>query len=123
MFIIYAFYSNFCMGVHFCIEPPRAFAWSPTKGNTYIFPKFNGEGNASTNEHIIKYESIICLLNVVYEYVVCMLFPLSFKGKALYLFNVLPIHSVHSWSQFKRLFENAFDDYDPIKTYRDLGEL
>ena len=35
------------------------------------FPKFNGEGNDSANEHIKKYESIICLLNVVYKYIAC----------------------------------------------------
>ena len=59
----------------------------------------------------------------MYEYVVCRLFPLTFEGKALYLFNVLPTHSVHSWSQFKRLFENDFDDYNPIKEYQDLSDM
>ena len=46
-----------------------------------IFPKFNGEGNDLSIEHIIKCESIICLLNIVYEDIVCRLFPLTFEAK------------------------------------------
>ena len=66
-----------------------------------LLPRFKGEGSASANENIGKYESIICLLNIVHEDVVCKLFPLTLKGKAFYWFNVFPIHSVHNWSQFK----------------------
>ena len=61
-----------------------------------ILPKFDGEGNASANEHIRKYESIICLLNVVYKDVVCRLFPLTFEGKDFCWFNFFPIHSIHN---------------------------
>ena len=88
-----------------------------------LLPRFKGEGNASANEHIKKYESIICLLNVVHEDVVCRLFPLTLKGKAFYWFNVFPIHSVHNWSQFKNLFENSLDNYDPIKIHNNLYEM
>ena len=31
-----------------------------------LLPKFNGDGNDLSIEHIRKYESIICLLNIVY---------------------------------------------------------
>ena len=88
-----------------------------------IFSIFNGEGNASANEHIRKYESIICLLNVVHEDVVCRLFPLTFEGKDFCWFNVFPIHSVHNWSQFKKLFENSFDNYDLIKIHKNIYEM
>ena len=88
-----------------------------------LLPRFKGEGNASANEHIKKYESIICLLNVVHEDVVCRLFPLTLEGKDFCWFNVLPIHSIHNWSQFKKLFENYFDNYDPIKIHNNLYEM
>ena len=88
-----------------------------------LLPRFKGEGNASANEHIRKYESIICLLNVVHEDIVCSLLPLTFEGKIFNWFNVFPTHSVHNSSQFKKLFENAFDNYDPIKTHNDLYEM
>ena len=94
----------------------------PRKG-VDLLPRFKGEGNASANEHIRKYESIICLLNVVHEDVVCRLFPLTLEGKDFCWFNVLPIHSVHNWSQFKKLFENSFDNYDPIKIHNNLYEM
>ena len=32
-----------------------------------LLPKFKGEENASSNEDITKYESMICLLNVVLQ--------------------------------------------------------
>ena len=38
-------------------------------------------------------------------------------------FNVFPIHSVHNWSQFKKLFKNSFDNYDPIKIHNNLYEM
>ena len=88
-----------------------------------LLSKFDGEWNASANEHIKKHESIICLLNVVYEDVVCRLFPITFKGKDFCWFNVFPTHSVHNWLQFKRLFENAFDNYALNKTTKDLSEM
>ena len=71
-----------------------------------LLPKFNGEGNALANEDIRKYESIIYLFNVVYKDIVCKLFPLTFEGKDFCRLNVLLVHSIHNWSQFKRLFEN-----------------
>ena len=78
---------------------------------------------SSANEHIRKYESIIFLLNVVYEDIVCRLFPFTFKYKNFCWFNVFPIHLIHNWSQCKRLFENAFDNYNPIKAYKNLSEM
>ena len=88
-----------------------------------LLPRFKGEGNASANEHIKKYESIICLLNVVHEDVVCRLFPLTLEGKDFCWFNIFSTHLVHNWSQFEILFENDFDNYDLIKTYKDLCEM
>ena len=85
-----------------------------------IFPKFDGDGNASTTEHIRKYESIICLLNVVYEDIVCMLFPLTFEGKVFNWFNVSHIHSIHNLLQFKKFFTI---NYNPINSYKDLSEM
>ena len=46
-----------------------------------FLPKFDGEGNITTLEHIRKYESILRLLDITYEDVVCRLFPFTFKGK------------------------------------------
>ena len=69
-----------------------------------ILPKFDGEGNASANEHIRKYESIICFLNIVYEDVIFGLFSITLKGKDFCWFNVFPTHSVHNWLYFKNLF-------------------
>ena len=85
-----------------------------------LYSKFNGEGNSLAIEHIRKYESIICLLNVVHEDVVYRLFPLTLKGKDFCSFNVLPIHTIHNWSQFKKMFKFFFDNYDPIKIHNTL---
>ena len=45
---------------------------------------------------------------------------LSLEGKAFCWFDVLPIHSVHNWSQFKNMFKTFFDNYDPIKIHNNL---
>ena len=41
-----------------------------------FLPKFDGEGNIIALEHIIKYESVLRLLDIQYEYVVCIFSPL-----------------------------------------------
>ena len=47
-----------------------------------IFPKFDGEGNVSVTDHNRRYESILCLFNVIHDDVACKLFPFTFEGKA-----------------------------------------
>jgi hypothetical protein len=46
-----------------------------------FLPKFNGEGNRTTFEHIRKHACTLCLLNIVHEDVVCRVFPFTFEGK------------------------------------------
>ena len=52
----------------------------PSKEVTFL-PNFDGEGNTTTLEHTRKYESLLCLHDIQYEYFVCRLFPLTFEGK------------------------------------------
>ena len=49
-----------------------------------FLPKFDGEGNITALEHIRKYEYVLHLLDITYEYVVCRLFPFAFEGKVSY---------------------------------------
>ena len=88
-----------------------------------ILPNFDGEGNITTLEHIIKYESILCLLNITYEDVVCRLFPFTFEGKVSYWYYFFPIHTFHGWSDFKRVLQSAYDIYNVIDIYLKLDEI
>ena len=47
----------------------------PRKAVSFL-PKFNSEGNITILEHIRKYESILRLLDIQYEYVLFIFSPL-----------------------------------------------
>ena len=88
-----------------------------------FLPKFDDEGNITTLEHIRKYESILCFLDITYEDVVCRLFPFTFEGKVSDWYFVLPIHTIHGWFDFKRVFQSAYDVYNAIDTYLELDGI
>ena len=88
-----------------------------------FLPKFDGEGNITALEHIRKYESVLCLLDITYEDVVCRLFPFTFEGKVLDWYFVLPIHTIHGWFDFKRVFQSAYDIYNAIDIYLELDGI
>ena len=85
--------------------------------------KFDGEGIIIALEHIRKYESILRLLDITYEDVVCRLLPFTFEGKVSNWYFFLPIHTIHGWSDFKRVFQSAYDIYNAIDIYLELDEI
>ena len=88
-----------------------------------FLPKFNGEGNITTLEHIRKYESILGLLDIQYEDVVCRIFPFTFEIKVSDWYFVIPIHTIHGWYDFKRVFQSAYDIYNAIDIYLELDGI
>ena len=94
----------------------------PRKEVTFL-PKFDGEGNITTLEHIRKYESVLRLLYIQYEDVVCRTFPFTFEGKVSKWYYVLPINTTHGWSNFKRIFQSAYDNFNASDIYIELDEI
>ena len=88
-----------------------------------ILPNFDGEGNITTLEHIRKYESVLRLLDIQHEYVVCTLFPFTFEGKVSNWYYVLPINTIHGWSDFKIFFQSPHDIYNAIDIYLELDGI
>ena len=82
-----------------------------------ILPKFNGESNVSIAKHIRRYESILCLFNVIHEDVAYRFFPFNFEGKASLQLYFLPLNPISSWLEFKNAFRYFFEDYDIIEIY------
>ena len=94
----------------------------PRKTISFL-PKFNSEGNITTLEHIRKYEFVLHLLDIQYEDIICNLFPFTFEGKVSKWYYVLPINTIHGWSDFKRIFQSAYDNYNATDIYLDLDEI
>ena len=94
----------------------------PRKAVAFL-PKFDSEGNITALEHIRKYESILRLLDITYEDVVSRLFPFTFEGKVSDCYFVLPIHTIHGWFDFKRVFQSAYDVYNAIDIYLELDGI
>ena len=94
----------------------------PRKEVSFL-PKFDGEGNITTLEHIRKYEFVLRLLDITYEDVVCRLFPFTFEGKVSDWYFVLPIHTIHGWFDFKRVFQSAYDIYNATDIYLELDGI
>ena len=79
-----------------------------SKKEVDILSKFDGEGNVSITEHIRRYESILCLFNVIHEDVACIFFPFTFEGKDSLWFYFLPLNLISSWLEFKNVVTNSF---------------
>ena len=58
-----------------------------------------------------------------YEYVECRIFLFTFEGKVSNWYYVLSINTIHGWSDFKRIFQNAYDNYNETDRYIELDEI
>ena len=88
-----------------------------------LLPIFYGEGNITILEHVRKYECLLRLFDIQYEDVVCRIFSFTFEGKVSNWYYVLPINIIHGWSDFKRIFQNAYDIYNVTDIYLELGAI
>ena len=66
----------------------------------------------------LYYVYLIFNMNMLYAY-----FPLYFEGKVSNWYYVLPINSIHGWSNFKRIFQSAYDIYNATDIYIELDEI
>ena len=94
----------------------------PRKEVTFL-PKFDGEGDITTLEHVRKHEFVLHLFDIQYGDVVCRLFPFTFEGKVSKWYFVFPINTIHGWYDFKRFFQSSYDNYNVSHIYLELDEM
>ena len=72
------------------------------------FPKFDlGEKNY-VDDHLWNFFLDLDILAVEHEYVVCRMFPHTFKAKASAQYFGLPTNSITDWDTSERLFKGNF---------------
>jgi hypothetical protein len=73
---------------------------------------FDGEGNTSAKDHLIKF-SCKCIKHDISDLeVLCRLFAFTFRGRIKHWFESFPACRIFNWFQFVDEFLNAFEIYD-----------
>eukprot|EP01018_Ginkgo_biloba_P021852 Gb_40590 [translate_table: standard] len=69
-----------------------------------ILPKFDGENNASVEDHMIHFQDFTDNLFIEYDDVYMRLFGQTLEGDVRKWFKDLMVDSIDSWKTFKELF-------------------
>ena len=89
-----------------------------------LLPKFDPDDKGFAENHIDKFILAVQMMNVQHEDVVCRLFPLNFKGKAVVWYFSLTQGSITSWSDFSQAFLNKFgEDKNPTMLALELARI
>ena len=89
-----------------------------------LLPKFDLADKGLADNHIDKFILVVQTMNVQHEDVVCLLFPLTFEGKAVVWYFSLTQESITSWSDFSQAFLNKFgEDKNPTVLVLELAMI
>ena len=75
-----------------------------------VLPKFDPGEGVSTEDHLKRFYMDLNILNVDYEYVVCILFQYTFEPKASSWYFSLQSNSIVNWDAFEKAFLGKFGE-------------